>query len=310
MPGYRKRSYRIRSYGRRSYGGRKFSRYNTYRKRSSKAQAYQIYSLNKKINRVYKTVKPETQTYFSSDVVMNGTIESTGTTTGTYGITELITHKLGCFNGRYARLKSFKLWGMLENNGTGGQEPTFSNTIGLRIVLFSLKSEKYGTTAATDIIANLANSSSFTNDYYMTAPLAPGFSTRYRLLKDKRIYLKPGYGTTKPVSIKMKYPRSLCCSTGMANTSSLFYPKNSVLAVWYLCNMATTLSKNGTDFGLSLKVAYMDDNYTVSNSKNTQNKEEDQDEDQDEDTEEDKEEYTERDYDGRNAPGLIEKINN
>lgn len=267
MP-YRRYSKR-RNYRRRNGRRVKFSRFNTYRYRSSKAQAKQIYSLNKKINRVYKNVKPETQTYFSADAVVDATILANSTTTATYGLNSIVDHTLGVFNGRYARIKSFKIWGMLENDGSNTTPVTYNNTIGLRLILFSLKTEKYGTTSPVDIIANLANTSAYTNDYWMTAPLAPGFSTRYRLLKDKRYYLKPGRGTTRAISISMKYPRSLCCSTSMANTSSLFYPKNSVFMCYFLCNVADTQStgRNGCSFATYLKVAYMDDNYTTSNAK-------------------------------------------
>ena len=59
------RRYKKRFYKR--YGSRKrrttFSRYSTYRYRSSKAQANQIYRLNRRINKIEKSTKPEILTY-------------------------------------------------------------------------------------------------------------------------------------------------------------------------------------------------------------------------------------------------------
>lgn len=59
------RRYKRRFYKR--YGGKKrrltFSRYSTYRYRSSKAQASQIYKLNRRINKIEKTTKPEILTF-------------------------------------------------------------------------------------------------------------------------------------------------------------------------------------------------------------------------------------------------------
>lgn len=271
MPLKRRYNYRKRAYGKKKYYRRKFSRFNTYKNRSSKAQAYQIYSLNKKINRVYKNVKPETQTYFSVDPIIGA--ELTKTTLATlpyqYGCVPIISQQLGCFNGRYARLKSFRLWGYMDN--LGDTDASHNNTIGLRLILFSLKAEKYGTTPASDVIHDLSNISNHVYSYYMNCPLAPGFSTRYRLLKDKKYILRPNQGGNVNIKIAMKYPRSLLCSTSLANTSSYYYPKNSVLCAFFFCNLSDTTQYgwNAGGFGLNLKVAYMDDNYTVSSKKDT-----------------------------------------
>lgn len=60
---YRKR--RVYSKKKSASKKRSFSKYNTYRHRSAKAQAGQIYRLNKKVNRIYKSVKPDIQ-YFDT----------------------------------------------------------------------------------------------------------------------------------------------------------------------------------------------------------------------------------------------------
>ena len=59
MPGYRRKYYK--RYGKKkSYNKKRtFSRFNTYKNRSSKAQAYQIYKLNKKVNYINRKNSPE-----------------------------------------------------------------------------------------------------------------------------------------------------------------------------------------------------------------------------------------------------------
>lgn len=62
MPYARRYYKKKKSYSRK----RSLSRFNTYRHRSSKAQAYQISKLNRKINYVYKNTKPDVH-YFDSN---------------------------------------------------------------------------------------------------------------------------------------------------------------------------------------------------------------------------------------------------
>lgn len=57
MP-YARRSYARKAYAKKRVAGRrKFTRYNLYKRRGAKAQASQIYSLNRKVNYVYKACK-------------------------------------------------------------------------------------------------------------------------------------------------------------------------------------------------------------------------------------------------------------
>lgn len=59
------RRYKKRFYKR--YGRKSFSRYSTYKNRSAKAQASQIYRLNRRINHIEKNTKPEILTYDNND---------------------------------------------------------------------------------------------------------------------------------------------------------------------------------------------------------------------------------------------------
>ena len=59
MPGYTRYSKKRYYNKKRGYKKKTFSRFNTYKHRSSKAQAYQIYKLNKKVNRINKNNAPD-----------------------------------------------------------------------------------------------------------------------------------------------------------------------------------------------------------------------------------------------------------
>lgn len=59
---------------------KKFSKFNVYRHRSSKAQASQIYSLNKKVSGIYKVTKPKVHMFDSDNHVINEYVPSTQST--------------------------------------------------------------------------------------------------------------------------------------------------------------------------------------------------------------------------------------
>lgn len=57
MPSYKRYA---KKYYKRKFKKSKFSKYNTYKNRSAKSQANQIYTLNKKVNNIYKQTKKNT----------------------------------------------------------------------------------------------------------------------------------------------------------------------------------------------------------------------------------------------------------
>lgn len=85
---YKKKSRKTKktSYRRRTV---KFSRKNLYRNKSAKKQATQIYALNKKVNRVVRQIRPETQIIEKPLVIVYFT--KTGLS-GAYGVDEWNTH--------------------------------------------------------------------------------------------------------------------------------------------------------------------------------------------------------------------------
>ena len=287
MP-YHRRYYKKRNVGRR-YKNRTFTRFNTYKNRSSKAQAYQIYKLNKKVNRVYKLTKPEVQIYTDDKYNNNGqaSVEmelNTSHLSGyNLGITQLIGKNNHCFNGRYARIRDFTLTGSFEFIGNP-QEVLQQQVCGLRVILFRIKADQYAAPIVSDAI-DVKNDKN--NAYYMNSPLPEGFSTRFKLVADRKYYIKPELGPAKCFKIHCKYPYSLRSMFGLDVNpgQSQNACANTLYCVWYICRLGTFTGSSVDNFTgeMYLKFAYTDDTHTQSiGAKNVDEKNEDVDEDVDE----------------------------
>lgn len=263
---YGKRSYKKRYYKRK----RTFSRYNTYRHRSSKAQAYQIYKLNKKVNHVYKMTKPELQIY-TDDINNSGTphIDIDLTTSDTNGYKSaclpIINRGNGCFNGHYARIKDVTITASLEYMGNP-LEGAQTQTCGLRLIFFRTRADMVENPNRTDILKILNDKP---NNYYLNCPLEQGFSTRYKLVKDFRTVLTPQSSPAKSYKIHFKYPYSLLAKTSL-DVSSQSRCKNSLWCVYYICRAGTYAGSSVDTFQFSgyLKFAYTDDNYNPQDGNN------------------------------------------
>lgn len=111
MPYYKR--YRRRFYKKkRSYNKRKFSRFNTYKNRSSKSQAYQIYSLNRKINRIEYKTRPEYKTIVNR---AHSAIYTNDDGTGGHQFWHILNSDninfLQNIDGEFARFIGLKFWG-------------------------------------------------------------------------------------------------------------------------------------------------------------------------------------------------------
>lgn len=278
---YRKRTPRKTYYKRK----RTFSRLNTYRYRSSKAQAYQIYKLNKKVNHVYKMTKPEIQIY-TDDANNNGTphldINLTTTNINGYytGVAPIINRADNCFTGHYARIRDVSITGTLEFLGNPIEGPQ-TQTCGLRLIFFRLRADTYGAPSRTDVLKILNDKP---NNYYLNCPLESGFSTRYKLVKDFRAVLTPTSGPTKSFRIKFKYPYALL-SKAKLETAGTTYSKNSLWCVYYICRAGTYTGSSVDTFSYNgyLKFAYTDDIYTSTEDNNTKVINDDAEDEDDED---------------------------
>lgn len=245
----------------------KFTKFNTYRHRSAKAQANQIYSLNKKINRVYKLSKPEIQIYQTEQPTIDAAVLTDTLRGRDFSVHRCIDQGLNIFNGRYARIKNVQFTGSFTFNGNPGE--TDQKCVGcLRLIFFRCKTQEWSLPLAGDVLpGHLTNC---TNEYFMKCPLTTGFSTRYKLVGDYKFYLHPQKSNIRFINIKLKYPYSIRRGHAMAGDGleNNEYPVNTLGCVAYICRAGEyTGSLDTFSSELFMKLAYTDDNYTPANNR-------------------------------------------
>lgn len=266
MPGrYRyKRSYKSR----RSYKKKtSFSKYNTFRYRSSKAQANQIYRLNRKINYVYKMSKPETQIYQSDVSPIYNEVVADTLRGRSFALHRCIDQSLGVFRGKTARIKNVVFTGSF--NFVGNPAETEQEAVGcLRLIFFRLRTEKWNFPSILDVLPS--DITNYSNEYFMKCPLAQGFS-KFKLVGDYKFYLQPKISSNKFINIKIKYPYLLRRGDNLqGGEANLSYPKNSLFCVSYISRVGQSSSIDCFDTELFMKVAFTDDSYNMPDNRTIQ----------------------------------------
>lgn len=109
-----------RGYGRRyRYKKTTFSKFNTYKNRSAKSQAYQIYALNKKVNRIEAKTKPEFKTG-RRDAFLTLNSNHTASTLWNHGLAMVTStdginlHDESIQKGLFCRICGLTVWGNIE----------------------------------------------------------------------------------------------------------------------------------------------------------------------------------------------------
>lgn len=205
MPFARKNSYR-RYNRKRSYNRykRTFSRYNTYRNRSSVAQANQIYKLNRRITRIESNTKPE---YLEYNVDAVGSAIGPGydinswselnllhITDGTVSSTGVSDHFAARIKDTSARQLKIVVWGALERNPqtspSGNHDIPFSCCY-VRMVVVQYLAEKLADVSGF----NFFESGNGPASYY--APLIRGCGTHGKILRVINVKISSLDPTTK-----------------------------------------------------------------------------------------------------------------
>lgn len=247
-------AYRRRRYGRRRRrrGNRKFSRFNTYRNRSSKAQAYQIYSLNRKINAIQKRTKPEIKIY-QNNYSFNAS-EYCGNLFG--GCTTALD---SIMQGKIARIQNINNWFTVwKDPSMAGVEFTFT----IRIVMYQYREALPSVQTTPEKIFNITEQD-LTNQNLtirkrklMTAlygPLRQGVSAKFKILRDFKMYLGP----TRERANKCAYLRKPF--TLQKGDNNQDYPKGTILWQALLTSNKDDLALNAIQFNHNLKIAYVDE---------------------------------------------------
>lgn len=180
------------------------SRYNTYKNRNSAAQAMQIYSLARRINRIQKLNKPEIKlahfyydnpldisaesniASFSQRLLMNSTFD---------GDTQTNTAFDDLIDGKFARLNSMQFTmsfryddaAFVPIGETGNQR--LPQPIYLRLLFVQFKSSRGTTLSATDLFDT---STPFSR---VRGPLADGTARVVKVLSDKKLMVNYNHQT-------------------------------------------------------------------------------------------------------------------
>lgn len=198
MPTYGRKYYRRRTNYKNKKTKRMFSRLNTYRNRSSKAQAYQIYKLNKRVSSIQKATKPETQVRYADIYTAYNQTNSFSTldTDGTKALVFPVIPPRDFVNlqGRLARIKSVKVYGSFHSS----YELVYPASV--RLIFLQSKAVKIGIPLPGELVAYTNNN----NADYEKGPLRTGITASFRILKTKIIKLSQPQMRHKTFKVSLK----------------------------------------------------------------------------------------------------------
>ena len=245
-PRYSKKRYYRRKY--KNFYRRKFSRFNTYKNRSAKSQAYQIYSLNRRIDRIEKRTKPEIA-YARKDNMFTDNLRWED-------VTQLWNHKIlhltgpngnetpgqgvnlqNVITGQTCRIQGIKIWGELSRTSSavvsvGGY---------LRVLAVQYKQSRQSGLSMTDIFSAYDDSSAGAmTTSVLTEPLKNHASTIGKILFNKVISLNNTLINNAPISIYIPASKLI---TWMSNSTDPINKGDVDLVVIYGQNTTTDAAK-------------------------------------------------------------------
>ena len=201
----------------------RFSRYNTYRYRSSKAQASQIYALNRKVQKIQRLTRPET-------LIRHGTLTDISTGGGyVFDLTPLIPRTedsstgvtTGDFEGNFARLNSLTYYG----NAVLSSPSASSEPRQFRVVIVQTKATRPSDLEANDILRTETNDGAI----IINGPLSDGAGRVAKILSDKK-YTVSFQNPIVNIKTKLKYLRNYYLDP--QNTEAV--PKGKIYVFVYL----------------------------------------------------------------------------
>lgn len=266
MPVYGRKYYKRRTNYKSKKTKRTFSRLNTYRNRSAKAQAYQIYKLNKRVSAIQKATKPETQVRYGEIYTSyNSTdgFQPTDLTKSTAHTVFPIIPPRDFINlqGRLARVKSIKVYGQL----FASYQLVYP--LCCRLIFLQCKSSKVGLPLISEFITYPDND----NPAYERGPLRTGITASYRILKTKTIRLTQPQTRCKTFKVSLKkvynWRNDGSFSTIPIETTwnNQIFPKGEIFCVALFSNTGYQQSSesqfpNFTLNDLKYKMVYYDQN--------------------------------------------------
>lgn len=246
-----RRTYRRKSYRRRrGYRRTKFSKFNLYRKSGAKSQAMQIYSLNKKVNRIYRNVRQDIDTYssvqFGSDI-LGFTPSSSGSThvssaailgSNTFNLLK-VDVGTQTVEPDSLLVKDMTIYVNMRFNGIADTtQPLY-----MRMVIVKLTMNKEATLAYSQIFGEDSQAIGI-----VRGPLHKGVKdSGYKIIRDYK-WIMTQQRPTIDKKIKLKGCRF--------EKGELLYPKNSIFIVYAVYNPNYSNAVNNTEGSIYYKLAY------------------------------------------------------
>lgn len=251
----RRRYYRRRRGYRR---GRRYaiSRYNTFRYRSSKAQANQIYRINKKVNRIERETKPEIKTWLQSYSFNVGDYCN-------YAFGSLTQGQNFQFDGRLCRMQNVNAWFVIfKDPGIVG---TKEFTATARIVVYQLREMSSSVPSTPNTIFNITPAERDSTDQqvrknaWMRAiygPLVSGISARVKILRDFKMTLSP---VRERVAKKIVLKNKQIGNIERSNVESGVYNRGTIYWVCITSLNASDIAAAALKLQSNVKMAYIDE---------------------------------------------------
>lgn len=244
--------------------GRKisYSRYSTYRHRSSKAQARQIYGLSKKINSVYRKLKPETQIL---SINPDSSVEVKYTSAGDTPIKSTIMELTSLTGGvNYVKIINIKLYLMAAftnpDDSQVGEGDLATENVYFRLVVFRCRGDASSAPSVDQIINSWARQNAPSTDVLSEkakwfGPLRSGVTTQYKILLDRKFVLTQNYiQHNKQYNFRCNYKYE------RANVSSQNQHKGAIYALVWAYNPKVSNPNNYCSCKLYAKQAFINAN--------------------------------------------------
>lgn len=241
-----------------------FSKYNLYKNQSSKSQAYQIYSLNKKVNDYIKATKPETQVKEDNAVTEDGaSLYTTVTSQSTDAImwSVIPPSRFTTFNGHLCRIQNVTVTGFVTTAYAAGYPSC------VRLIFFQTKDQITGPPLVSEIVSYAVGN----NASYENGPLKNGVTSNFKILGEKKLVMSPSFYRSRSFKIKFKNcdnfrsDKDMNTITVAAGIGDQIFPSGSIFCLALFSNQgyqagSTSVYPEIIMKDVRVKVAYVDQN--------------------------------------------------
>lgn len=246
-----------RRYAKRYYKKKStFSKYNTYKNRSAKSQAYQIYQLNKKINRIEAKTRPEFKTGRKDDFMSLTTKYNSETELWNHQ-TKMVTmadgvdlHSQDIQKGLFCRICGLTVWGNIKRTDSNA-----THTAGLlRLIIIQYRQARQDALSMGDLFSGYNDGQGSTmTSAFLKEPFKDHIAATCKIIVNK-VY-KLNNNDINNVPFKISIPGRKLLNFSMNSTEPVARGDIQVIAVYGQDNKTTASAYKIT---MSAKLCYTD----------------------------------------------------